>query len=165
MRSHPWRFIVSVVTLSVVTFGFTSVAGADRPTRDPFPQDALDFADLCSFPVHIDITVNKEHITTFASGNIAGQQLITGDLKVHVINTSTHHAVDLTVSGPIRLIPHEDGSLGVVSLGATLWPFTDAQPGLPRLAVVDGRLEALFDPTFRVTSVTGHVVDVCALLS
>jgi hypothetical protein len=53
----------------------------------------------------------------------------------------------------------------VISLGATLWPFTDPQPGLPRLAVVDGRLEAVFDPNFRVTSVRGHVVDVCALLS
>jgi len=165
LKSHPLRFIVSVATLILVTFGFTFVAGADAPTRTPNPQSQLSFDDLCAFPVVIDILVNKEYVTTFTSGPKDQQQLITGALKVRVTNVPTHKAVDLNVSGPIQVIPHEDGTVSVISLGATLWPFTDPQPGLPRLAVVDGRLEAVFDPTFRVTSVQAHVVDVCALLS
>jgi hypothetical protein len=164
LKSHSMRTIVSAATLIIATLGFTSTAGADAPTRVPADQHSTRYDGLCSFPVTVDILVNKEYKTTFASGQIAGQDLYTGALKVRVTNVTTGEAVDLNVSGPIQVIPNDD-STTVISLGPTLWAFTDPQPGLPPLALVSGRLEAIFDPDFRVTSVDAHVVDLCALLS
>jgi hypothetical protein len=159
------RLIVSVAALIAVTFGFMSTASADPPSRQPNDLGSSRFSGLCTFDVQIDILVNNEYATTFASGQIAGQTLITGALQVRVTRLldglPTNKSVDLNVPGPIQVLANG----GVVSVGPSLWTFTDAQPGLPRLAVTYGRLEAVFDPTFRVTRVTGRVVDVCALLS
>jgi hypothetical protein len=158
MKAHFLRLLASVGALVVVTFGFASGAGADQPTREPLQQFSSDIPNLCSFTVHLEITANNEYQTTFVSG----QQLITGALKARVTNNDTHVFVDLNISGPIQVFPQENR---VVSLGPSLWTFTDPQPGLPRLAVTYGRLEANTTQPFTVTSVSGRVVDVCALLS
>jgi hypothetical protein len=175
-RSHRLgQTVVLLCAALVLVFGIASAAAADPPTRqpNPLPTDPFIFTDTlgnnpCGFPVLLDITVNKEIVTTFTRANGVTSIQTSGALKVGLTNTSTGESVDRNISGPILATANANGSLTQIGLGASLWVF---DPGvasdLPRLVLISGRTESILGPgnAFTFVSWQGHYEDMCATLA
>jgi hypothetical protein len=169
------RTFVTLWAGLVVVFGLASVAVAAPPTREPnpLPTEPFIFTDTlgnnpCDFPVLLEITTNKEVLTTFTRQSGITSIHTTGALKVRLTNTVTGEAIDRTISGPILATVNADGSVTQVGLGPALWVFDPGvAPELPRLALVSGRTESILGPgtAFRFISVRGHYEDICAALA
>ncbi len=160
-----------LLALLLATFGIVSPAGAVPPDREPVPTEPpFTLAGQCDFNVLFETITNREKITTFFDQ--AGNErfsLITGALKVRLTNLDTGTSKVLNISGPLRLEPTPDGSLTITFRGPTLLFFFpgDDPGGLPPLALIHGKtvIEVSAEAAFTVTSVRGHVEDVCELLA
>ena len=175
-RSSSLRLMfVTVCTVLGVALGFTSIAAADPPTRQPspLPTDPFIFTDTlgnnpCGFPVLVQITTNKEIVSTFTRQNGVTSIYTTGALKVRLTNTATGKTIDRNISGPILATLNSDGSVTQIGVGPALWAF---DPGvaleLPRLVITKGRTESILGPgnAFRFISVRGAYEDICATLA
>lgn len=175
-RSSGLRLMfVTVCTVLGVALGFTSIAAADPPTRqpNPLPTDPFIFTDTlgnnpCSFPVLLQITTNKEILSTYTRQNGVTSIHTTGALKVRLTNTVTGKTIDRNISGPILATLNSDGSLTQIGAGPALWVFDPGvAPELPRLVITKGRTESILGPgtAFRLISVRGAYEDICATLA
>jgi hypothetical protein len=167
--------LVILCTVLVVGLGFTSVAAADPPTREPnlLPTEPFIFTDTlgnnpCSFPVLLEITVNKEVLTTFTRKSGVTSIHTTGALKVELTNTATGTSIRRNISGPILATVNPDGSLTQIGVGPALWVFDPGvAPELPRLVITRGRSVSILGPgtAFEFISRQGTYEDICAALA
>jgi hypothetical protein len=165
----------ALCAISAAALSLPSVATASPPVRtpNPLPTEPFIFTDTlgnnpCGFPVLLDITTNKEVLTTFTRQ--AGLTLIhtTGALKVSLTNTTTSKSIDRNISGPILSAVNDDGSLAQKGTGPALWVFDPGiAPELPRLVIVKGASESVLGPgsAFMFTSWHGSFEDICAALA
>jgi hypothetical protein len=166
---------MAVCTLLVVGLGFTPVAVADPPTRvpNPLPTDPFIFTDTlgnnpCGFPVLLEITTNKEILTTFTRRSGVTTIHTTGALKVILTNTVTGESIARNISGPILATVNSDGSLTQKGTGLALWVFDPGvAPELPRLVILKGKSESILGPgsAFTFISRQGTYEDICAALA
>ena len=167
--------LIAVCALSLAGLGFTPVAVADPPTRVPnqLPTDPFIFTDTlgnnpCGFPVLLEITTNKETLTTFTRRSGVTTIATTGALKVNLTNTITGESIVRNISGPILATANSDGSLTQNGTGPALWVFDPGvAPGLPRLVILKGQSESILGPgtAFTFTSRQGTYEDICAALA
>ena len=135
-----------------------SVAVADKPIREGLPAEDFTIQGSCAFDVDLQVLVDKEFITTFSDG----RQLITGRLVVRLTNVDAGKSIDLNISGPGFLTPHEDGSLTLKQNGRSLLFL----PGLLELTI--GPVVIEIDPNGNAVSVTrtsAATVDLCPVLA
>jgi hypothetical protein len=126
------------------------VAAADQPTRQALPQADVTIKGSCSFDVALHIVRNDEFITTFGDG----RQLITGSLVVSLTNVDTDKTITVNISGPVFVIPHEDGSLSQTLRGQSLIPVPAGAlgPGSP------GVLDLTSGPVVIENAANGSIV-------
>jgi hypothetical protein len=177
-RVGIWRPLASSVAAAVglILISLTpGLANAVPPTRqpNPLPTDPFIFTDTlgnnpCSFPVLLEITTNKEIVTTFTRQSGVTSIHTTGALKVQLTNTVTNKMIDRNISGPILATKNSDGSLTQKGAGPALWVF---DPGvasdLPRLVIIKGKTESILGPgtAFTFVSRQGTYEDICAALA
>jgi hypothetical protein len=165
---------LTVPMTALLLFGGVTVAHADPPTRTPV--EISDFVlqaplghDPCGFPVKLEVLDNNEVATTFMRQDGIMSVHATGTLKVRLTNqTAPVHTVDVNISGPTQLTFNPDGSITQVALGRALWAFEPGiAPGLPRIAVISGRTDSMFDRNgaFALLRVQGNAEDMCAVLT
>jgi hypothetical protein len=169
------RFRSTIVMLCAVPaflLGATSLAAGAPPTRQPnviptpFVITDTQGNNPCSFPVQVNVTTNKEVVTTFAQKGSATSVHISGALMVQLTNMTTGASIDRNISGPTHLTYNADGSITQIALGQQLWVFDPGvAPDLPRLVVISGRTVSLFNPGFALLSRTGAYEDICAALA
>jgi hypothetical protein len=167
--------VVILCTVLVVGLGLTSVAAADPPTREPnpLPTEPFIFTDTlgnnpCGFPVLLELTVNKEVLTTFTRRSGVTSIHTTGALKVELTNTVTGTSIQRNISGPILATVNPDDSLTQIGAGPALWVLDPGvAPDLPRLVITRGRSVSILGPgtAFRFISLpNGSYEDICAAL-
>jgi hypothetical protein len=150
------------------------LANAVPPTKEPNPLPTFfdPFTDTqgsnpCGFPVRVDITTNKEILTTFTRSGVTSIYT-TGALKVRLTNTDTGKTIDRNISGPILATVNSDGSLTQKGTGPALWVFDPGvAPELPRLVIIKGKTESILGPgtAFDFISRQGTYEDICAALA
>jgi hypothetical protein len=166
---------VTLCTILLAGLSLTSVAAAAPPTRqpNPLPTDPFIFTDTkggnpCSFPVLLEITTNKEILTTFTRKSGVTTIHTTGALKVRLTNTTSGKTIDRNISGPILATVNSDGSTTQKGVGPALWVFDPGvAPDLPRLVITKGRTESILGPgtAFQFISQRGSYEDICAALA
>jgi hypothetical protein len=162
---------VGLILISLVP----GVANAAPPTREPnaLPTEPFIFTDTlgnnpCSFPVLLEITTNKEILTTFTRQSGVTSIHTTGALKVRLTNTAANKTIERNISGPILATENGDGSLSQKGTGPALWVFDPGvAPELPRLVIIKGKTESLLGPgtAFTFISRRGSYEDICAALA
>jgi hypothetical protein len=166
---------VTLCTILLAGLSFTSVAAAAPPTRqpNPLPTKPFIFTDTkggnpCSFPVLLEITTNKEILTTFTRKSGVTTIHTTGALKVRLTNTNSGKTIDRNISGPILATVNSDGLITQKGVGPALWVFDPGvAPDLPRLVITKGRTESILGPgtAFQFISQRGSYEDICAALA
>ena len=164
--------MLAVPVAALFLLGVPTPATARPPVREPnvLPSEPFVFTDSlggnpCGFPVTLQVLSNNEVVTTFERKAGTTSIHVTGTLKVR-LTTAAGGSVDLNISGPTHLTINADGSVTQIAVGRSLWAFDPGVgPGLPRLAVISGRVVSTFDPGFSLVSVSGRVVDMCSALS
>jgi hypothetical protein len=174
-RSSGFRTPITLFVAMVVVFSVTSVAAAAPPTRQPnaLPTEPFILTDTlgnnpCSFPVLLEITTNKEVVTTYTPTSGVTTIHTTGALKVLLTNTVTGQTIARNISGPILSTVNSDGSFTQLGLGPQLWVFDPGvAPGLPRLVITSGRTESIVGPgtAFSFLDARGHYEDICLALA
>ena len=184
--SHPMRFLVLGGVIVVLT-GCSDTAptapapGANaavlalkvsqaggKPTRSPLPAGPFEAPPglFCSFGVLSEPVVNKQVVKTFPpepNGDIV--QIATGAFVQRLTNTSTGESITVNISGPGRFTIHPDGSVTLEASGR--WFFAVIENAPLNAFINSGRavLNIGTDGTVTLVSRSGHVEDVCALLS
>ena len=179
--SHPARFLVAGGLLVMLggcadTAPTAPALGADpprlsasgKPTRTPLLAGPFEVPAgvACSFGVlGGEPIINNQVLKTFPpepNGDIV--QLATGALVFTLTNASTGKTITVNTSGPGRITIHPDGSTTLEAQGRWLLGFID---GPFTLFISSGRVVVSFGPdgTPTLVSQSGHVEDVCALLS
>jgi hypothetical protein len=176
-RLSIWRplasSVASVVGLILIplTPGLANAAPPVRepsqlPTNQQFPlQDTLG-NDPCGFQVLLELTTNKEVITTFTRQSGVTSIHTTGALKARLTNTGK--TIERNISGPIFQTVNSDGSVTQKTTGPGIWAFDPGvAPGLPRIAITKGKTESFFSPNGAFTWISQHgsYEDVCAALA
>ena len=177
-RLSLWRSLASWVAMAVGLILISlapGLANAVPPTREPneLPTEPFIFTntldgDPCSFPVLLEITTNKEILTTFTRQSGVTSIHTTGALKVRLTNTVTGKTIDRNISGPILATENSDGSLSQKGTGPALWVFDPGvAPELPRLVIIKGKTESILGPgtAFTFISRQGTYEDICAALA
>jgi hypothetical protein len=153
------RRLILVLSLAVAAALLVpSVAAADKPIREGLPAQDLTIQGSCAFDVDLHILVNNEFITTFSDG----RQLITGALVVRLTNVESGKSIDLNISGPGFITPHEDGSVTMELSGRSLVFL----PGV--LELTSGPAILQIDANGNVVSYTktsAATVELCAVLA
>jgi hypothetical protein len=179
--SHPARFLV-VGGLLVMLGGCSDteptapalganpprISAIGKPTRSPLPAGDFEAPAglFCSFGVLVETIRNNQILTTFPpepNGDIV--QLATGNFVTRLTNTSTGKSITINISGPGRFTIHTDGSFTLEATGR--W-FLGLIENAPFTAFISsGRVVISFAPdgTGTLVSQSGHMEDVCALLS
>jgi hypothetical protein len=165
MRRAGTLLIASILMLMLSA----APVGAAGPTREFLPAPAfIDFGagELCTFPVRINVLVNKEYGTTFFDA--AGQPtrtLISGRLIVEVVNQLTGKSVVVNASGP-GLVVYEGVNIRVTLRGRSLiFLPSDHLLYLNTGLVVEFGNGSIQPVVLPVISRVGHRVDYCPLLS
>ena len=177
-RVSIWRPLASWVAMAVGLILISlapGVANAVPPTREPnaLPTEPFIFTDTlgnnpCSFPVLLEITTNKEILTTFTRQSGVTSIHTTGALKVQLTNTVTGKTIDRNISGPILATENSNGSVTQKGTGPALWVFDPGvAPDLPRLVIINGKTESVLGPgtAFDFISRQGTYEDICAALA
>jgi hypothetical protein len=96
-----------------------------------------------------------------------GQLLITGKLAQHVTNMRTGVSQTFKVNGPLRIVPHDDGTSTLINHGNILWTFFEGDAGGPGLFIFTGHvvMEVSADGFATSVSRAPKTQDVCALLA
>jgi hypothetical protein len=132
-------------------------ATAAQPLREPiFYED--DVLTLCSFPVLIEFTANKEYVTFFED-----RILVTGKLFVRLTNLDDpSNSLNLNISGPAHI-----SELGERYAGRGLFLLFPEDVGGPGLVLTTGRVDVVRGEDGFVTnfSVKGNSVAICAALA
>jgi hypothetical protein len=153
---RPRSLLLSAVALLAALVA-AAAALASPPDREPLFFDDFVAEDVCSFPVLIEVTANKEFVTFFEDGRI----LITGKLFARVTNLDTGTSLDLNISGPATITDTE------VSRGRGLFILFPQDAGGPGLVLTSGRVVVMRaeDGFIANMKVQGRTVDLCAALS
>jgi hypothetical protein len=186
--SHPVRFLVLGGLLAVLggcsdtaptapaPGGNTAVLAPKvfgqargKPTRSPAIAGPFEIPAgvVCSFGVFGgEPIVNKQVVKTFPpepNGDIV--QLATGAFVFPLTNTSTGKTIAVNISGPGRLTIHPDGSATLEARGR--WFFALIENAPFNAFISSGHVVTSIAPDGTVTLVSrsGHVEDLCALLS
>jgi hypothetical protein len=178
--SHPVRFLV-VGGLLVISGGCSDTAptapaleanprisAIGKPTRSPLLAGPFEIPAgvVCSFGVFGEDIVNNQVVKTFPPGpNGDIVQLATGNFVLRLTNTSTGKSITVNISGPGRFTIHADGSTTLEAWGRWFLALIENAPFTAFIS--SGRVVISFAPdgTATVVSQSGHVEDVCALLS
>jgi hypothetical protein len=123
----------------------------------------------------MDVTTNKEVVTTFSQHGAATTSHVSGALTVRLTRlnsdlTPTSSTIVRNISGPYSDTKNPDGSTTQIAVGPELWVFDPLPiaPGLPRLTITTGRTVSVFGPAvgqFKFISLAGTFEDVCAALA
>ena len=139
-----------------------------KPTRSPLIAGDFELApgQVCSFGVLNEVLVNNQVVKTFPpkpNGDIV--QLATGAFIARLTNTSTGKSITVNTSGPGRFTIRPDGSVIVEAWGRWFLALIENAPF--DAFISSGRVVFSITPDGTVTLVSqsGHVEDVCALLS
>jgi hypothetical protein len=145
---------LGAVLIMVLAAGAASAA---QPIREPlFYEDQV--LTLCSFPVLVEFTANKEYVTVFED-----RILVTGKLFVRLTNLDDPtNSLDLNISGPTYI-----SELGERYAGRGLFLLFPEDVGGPGLILTTGRVDVVRGEDGFVTnfSVKGNSVDICAALA
>jgi len=157
--------LIAILLGVVLVLLLAPAASADKPVREFLPAGDFTLTGVCAFPVGIEVTTNKEFITTFSDG----RQLITGAFKVRVTNLDSDESLDLNISGPGVITENSDGSVTLEAHGPwMIWFFPgDLGPGSPgRLFVNNGNFVETFSAAgLTIDKQTGSQQDICAALA
>ncbi len=179
---HPARFLV--VSVLLVTLGGCSdttptapalganpprLSAIGKPTRTPLLAGPFEVPAgvACSFGVlGGEPIINNQVLTTFPpepNGDIV--QLATGALVFPLTNASTGKSITVNTSGPGRITIHPDGSTTLEAQGRWFLGLIENAP--IALFISSGRvvISIAADGTPTLVNQSGHVEDVCALLS
>ena len=144
------------------------IAAIGKPTRSPLPAGDFEAPAglFCSFGVLSEPVVNNQVVKTFPpepNGDIV--QLATGNFVTRLTNTSTGKSITVNISGPGHFTIHPDGSTTLEASGR--WFFAVIENAPLSAFISSGRVVISFAPdgTATLVSQSGHVEDVCALLS
>jgi len=167
-----FRYFLAIL---LVLLGLAPAGGvlADQPFRVPMTMADVTIPETnCGFPVSIHYTFTNEYYTEFTPN--PGRPftgMITGPLHSTVTNLETGKSLYYNISGPVKVVPHPDGSVTYIGTGPAGWPF-GGQPesfsGLPGIFVIKGKCILEADAAGHILSISivgGHVEDVCAALS
>jgi hypothetical protein len=154
------RLIPLVLALGALV-ALAAPAAAVKPDRYATPYDDLLLEGLCTFDVHIEITLDRAHAIDFydQDGNLV-RTVFSGSLGIRVTNVDTEAAVDLNVGGPAISEYHADGTSTMTFLGLGLPLLTDSN-------LTRGRFSFVFSADGSEVSATfasGFTQDLCALL-
>jgi hypothetical protein len=177
-RLNIWRPLASSVAMGVglILISLTpGLANAAPPVREPnslptgeFPlQDTLG-NDPCGFPVLLELTTNKEIVTTFTRRSGVTFIHVTGALKARFTNDDTGKTIERNISGPTFQTVNSDGSVTQKTTGPGVWAFDPSvAPELPRMVITKGKTESVFSPAgvFTFISQHGSYEDICAALA
>jgi hypothetical protein len=160
------RRILALATAATLALALAAPAAAVGPTREYLPlPDTIDLAagDGCSFPVRIDVFVNREYGVTFAdaSGDLL-RQLVSGALIIGLTNVGSDRSITIDISGPAEFVVHADGS-STFTLRGNSMPI--APGGLFRTT---GTVVQEFDADGNLLSTspaTGRQIDLCAAIA
>jgi hypothetical protein len=164
MRPSRWLALLAVAAGLLMV----PAALADKPARFPLPATPFQLpADICGFAVDFVPLQNKEYGKVFSNGVFA----INGVFKAQYTNVDTGKTITLNISGPGTFTPQPDGTLLITGRGASTIFFLPGQlgPGLPgAFYLLHGRFTELVGqngPIPGTFTPTGHLQDVCAMLS
>ena len=184
--SHPMRFlvlggvIVALTGCSETTPTAPAPGGSaavlapkvsqarGKPTRSPLPAGPFEIPAgvVCSFGVASEPVVNNQVLKTFPpepNGDLV--QLATGAFVARLTNTSTGKSITVNTSGPGRFTIHPDGSATVEAWGRWFFALIENAPLAAFISSGRAVLGIAPDGTVTLLSHSGHVEDVCALLS
>jgi hypothetical protein len=159
-----------IPTLAVMTFALCAlssgtIANASPPIPiPPNPETTWPAGTVCPYPVHVVATENKSLLHQLRNG----QLIITGKLTERVTNLNTGQSESFKASGPLRIMPHQDGSATVITHGHLFLSLSSsADAGGPGLFVYIGRvvMQVSSDGTVISASRVPRMIDVCALLA
>jgi hypothetical protein len=159
-----------VLALTALTFAFCAlssgtIANASAPIPiPPNPEVTWPAVTVCSYPVHVVATQNKSLLHELGNG----QLIITGKLTERVTNLETGRSETFRVNGPLRIIPHDDGTATVITHGREFLTLSGSgDVGGPGMFILIGRVVSQVSADGTVTSVSPvpNMIDVCALLA
>jgi hypothetical protein len=127
-------------------------------------QEPPVLSGYCPFDVQFNFLVDKEKIHE----KKGGIEIITGALKLRLVNLETNASLEVNVPGPGWTVPKPDGSTDTY-MGPWILAIPEGVlPGFtPRMFLSKGRVVAGLDAAGNYTSMTlhGKVVDLCAALA
>lgn len=143
----------------------SAVANASPPIPIPPNTEATwPAGTVCSYPVHVVATENKSLLHPLGNG----QLVITGKLTEQVTNLRSGESESFKASGPLRIIPHDDGSATVITHGRLFLTLSGSGDVIgPGLFVLVGRVVTQISPEGNLTSISHvpNMIDVCAALA
>lgn len=144
------------------------ISAIGKPTRSPLPAGPFEAPAglFCSFGVLSEPVVNNQVVKTFPpepNGDIV--QLATGAFVARLTNTSTGKSITVNISGPGRFTIHPDGSIILEASGRWFFAVIENAPFSAFISSGRAVLSIAQDGTVTLVSQSGHVEDVCALLS
>jgi hypothetical protein len=145
---------------------FASSAFAQKPVKEPFVQEPVEFAagEVCPFPVRIENVAGNPTIKIFPDG----RELITGTARDRVTNLASGESTVVTTSGSFLVTPLPNGNLRFDIRGQALIFLFARDVGGPGLISIRGRLVEVLDPEADVITafqLRGQRTDICAELS
>jgi hypothetical protein len=151
------RRTAAFLAAMLMTVLAAGAATAAQPIREPimFEDEVL---TLCTFPVLVEFTANKEFVTFFED-----RILVTGKLFVRLTNLDDpSNSLTLNISGPAHI-----SELGERYAGRGLFLLFPEDVGGPGLVLTTGRVDVVRGEDGFVTnfSVKGNSVDICAALA
>jgi hypothetical protein len=157
LTRRPSGVLTTAAGTALVVLIAATAALAAPPTREPLVLEDFVAENVCSFPVLIEATANKEFVTFFEDGRI----LVTGKLFARLTNVETGESLELNISGPVTVTDTE------VLRGRGLLILFPEDAGGPGLVLTSGRVVLIRgeDGFIANASITGRSVDVCAALA
>jgi hypothetical protein len=157
VNHRPRSMLTTGAGIALVILIAATAALAAPPTREPLVLEDFVAENVCSFPVLVEATANKEFVTFFDDGRI----LVTGKLFVRLTNVETGKSLELNISGPVTITETE------VIRGRGLLILFPEDAGGPGLLLTSGRVVLIRGEDGFLANATfkGRTVDVCAALA
>jgi hypothetical protein len=150
--------LMATLAVALTTMG---AAATGKPDRQPAPTPPDVLTEVCGpavGPVLAHITTNRQHITTFTNSDGSLRISFNGASVSSFTRVANGKTVSVNASGPATLIFRSDGTASFVSRGLLVAIESD---GIWQFA---GRV--VVDPeTFEITSHSGRVTSICAMLA
>jgi hypothetical protein len=160
------RSILLISAIASLLVLLSSPALARGGGWQPAPAEPFD-ATLCGGTAfHFDFPVNREYSRIV---HLGGQDVlqVTGSFVVTITNTDTGQSITKNISGPGFTPLSEVAFSARGSNLIFLDPNQAASAGLPEMFTNQGYVHIVFndDDTITVIKLTGHLTDLCAVLT
>jgi hypothetical protein len=166
LTALPARKAAMLLVLVGVLSITTAPARATAPVISPLEVTPIvfDAGEACPFAVRISPVRANEIISVWSDRGVA---FISGLLVERYRNLDTGKMVVENISGPGRLVFHDDGGFTLVGTGPQGFALLPGDVGGPALLRILGHVKGEFAPDGRVTafSAVGRVIDMCEVLS